>query len=348
MAEEMVSGESGVSRERVKSFIATHTDADGVGALANLIRILGIESYERRYIEPDELYSTMRSLVRDVRSGRVENIYILDLAPNRGDIERLAELIKSYKDFGARIFWYDHHVWDDKWFSILRESGAEIYHDRSTCATGVVRRFLGSTDLFTIDLEKTICSIDLWLFSDPRSPWIARLVSYRRDDSWRDLLVSMFIRARDVDEVIEWGARYVEESIDRELREYDYYVRKSIILPVDSISIVYALKKSSSIIGVSILAHYLLSYYDSDIAVIIRPNGSISFRSREYNVREIAAVLGGGGHPRASGARVYLSILDKILLRLGFEKIVIIKIARIIERVIRDLMARNINLRIQI
>ena len=64
----------------------------------------------------------------------------------------------------------------------------------------------------------------------------------------------------------------------------------------------------------------MLSRLGLDIAAIINPDYcSISFRSRNFDVQKLAAELGGGGHPRASG-----SPLNKVLcflLRVGIVKL---------------------------
>lgn len=69
--------------------------------------------------------------------------------------------------------------------------------------------------------------------------------------------------------------------------------------------------------------------YNSDIAVIIRGNGAISLRSRSVNVQRVASMLGGGGHPRASGAKINLPLWIKLVSRL-YPKIVSWHVARVV------------------
>ena len=61
-----------------------------------------------------------------------------------------------------------------------------------------------------------------------------------------------------------------------------------------------------------------------EVAVSIFENGNnsfkISFRSKDVNVNEIAGVFGGGGHVKASGAKIngfYEDVLDKLVFTVG-------------------------------
>ncbi|MEM4798718.1 MAG: DHHA1 domain-containing protein [Sulfolobales archaeon] len=318
-----------------EDIIITHRDADGVGALVNLMRLGDLENPRVLYVNPEDL-GRIINFIRRKLSGRIKRIFIMDLAPNKDSIEYIVQEINILKRSNIKIFWMDHHVWDSAWFDLLRRSGVEVYHDPNTCATGVVRAFFNSQDLFTIDLERVICSIDLWKFEDPRAPWFMRIISYEDRDEWRNRIAEILIKADRVEDLIEWGRAYVEKTIDRELREYNQYAKKSIIRNVNGIKIVVVVKKSSSAAGVSSLAHYLLSLYDAEIVAVLRSNGSISFRSKNYNVREIAKALGGGGHVKAAGARIRISFIDRILLSIGLEKPLLLKTLKILESLVKN------------
>jgi oligoribonuclease NrnB/cAMP/cGMP phosphodiesterase (DHH superfamily) len=311
-----------------KNIIVTHVDADGIGSLVNIVRLTKIREYTAYYVNPEDLYNKLYEIARDIKD--VSRIFISDLAPNRDKIKDLVMILKDLSEKDVEIFWFDHHIWDPMWIEEIKNVVAKLYLDTSTCATGVVKNALDPKDDFANELEKIICSIDLWRFDDPRSPWFTRIVSYKNTDDWRNLVASKLLETYDPYKFIEWGRRFVEESIDEELSEYDKYLRKSQTYKVSDITVVGIVKRERSKIGTSQLAHYLLSAKNADIAVLIRMNGSISLRSREYNVREIAVKLGGGGHKLAAGGRVNLSLIDKMLMRIGLEKIVVKKILNII------------------
>ncbi len=312
-----------------ETIIITHVDADGIGSSALVIRSFGkreeyIQNINILYIQPDEVYRTLQRVAKEIISKSVKNhIYITDLAPNKDRINDIRDILKRLIREGKEVVWMDHHLWDDKWLDDLSSSGAKIIVDTSTCATGVVRKNLLPHDPFAIDLEKVICSIDLWKFDDPRASFFTRLVSYKNTNEWRRELINKLITADKVEEVIEWGMKYIMDLVDKELYEYNYYLKKYSIKELCGVKFVALVKEENSFIGTSQLGHYMLSITNSDVAVIIRRNGSVSFRSREYNVRDLAVELGGGGHRLAAGASIKLDPLAKILVKLGFRKILI-------------------------
>ena len=317
------------------SLIITHVDADGIGSSTLVAREILSRggSYRIIFTQPDRVYSYLAKLSKYVSSSSISSIYITDLAPNKNYVHSIADLVKRYSESNIKIYWLDHHIWDSELSNILSSSGAEVYVDTSTCATGVVRRFFSLEDEFSIDLEKVICSIDLWRFDDHRSAYFTRLVSYRDDDEWRNLLVNKLIELKSIDQLISWGMRFIIDLMDKELFEYSKYLEEAIQKTFCGIKFIVVLKSRNSSIGTSQLGHYLLSATHSDVAVIIRENGSISFRSREYNVRDLALHFGGGGHRLASGGAVELSLLEKFVIKLGLRKILINKVLNRIENI---------------
>jgi oligoribonuclease NrnB/cAMP/cGMP phosphodiesterase (DHH superfamily) len=263
----------------------------------------------------------------------IRSIYITDLAPNKNKIASVRENLEALIKQGVKVTWLDHHLWEEDWIRDLSNTGARIIVDTSTCATGVVRKNFLPNDPFANELEKVICSIDLWRFDDPRAPFFTRLVSYEDTDKWRRQITNKIITAERVDDIIKWGMRQISEAVDGELKEYNYYLSRYVIKEICGIKFVILVKKNKSFIGTSQLAHYMLSITNSDIAVIVRRNGSVSFRSREFNVRDLAVELGGGGHKLASGASVRLDLISKLLVKLGYERILIDKVVNALQKI---------------
>jgi len=54
---------------------------------------------------------------------------------------------------------------------------------------------------------------------------------------------------------------------------------------------------------------------------IIINDGKLSFRSRGVNVRDIALLLGGGGHLYASGAKIEIPFVTRLLGRISRKAI---------------------------
>ncbi len=294
-------------RSRV-TVVITHTDLDGVGGAASYLRLKDPDKYEVIFTEPEDLPDALEYAL-DKYNGYLESIAIIDLAPNSSTIDKIVIMLKrAVEEVNASVEWFDHHIWSDSWERAVRDVGVRLYRNTSTCATGVVINVLEGSDSVYSDLESAVCSADLWRFNDPRSPWLNRLISVGRSDTWRYIVLTKLIKASSIDEVLEWGRKYVIDLFDKELKLYEYYKNKSRVYVFGSVKVVAVVKRYREI-GTSQLAHYLITQRNSDIAVIIHRSGAISFRSSKCDVRAIAIKLGGGGHKPAAGAFIRLPLI---------------------------------------
>ncbi len=297
--------------------VVTHTDLDGISSAAVYIRLGSKnEKYKVVFVEPNELPEILEDLWEGYK-GSLKKLSIMDLAPNPGNIERIFVILKVFRDSGARIEWFDHHEWDEEAITKI-SSVAELRIDKSTCATGVVASSFEERDQYIASIVSAVCSLDLWRFHDPLSPWLARLSIYRRDDLWRSILLGMLVKSSTLEEVITWGRRYIERVVDRELSLYNYYRKRIRITNADGVRLASVVKKHREI-STSSLAHHILSISGGDIAVVINPSGPLSLRSRRCDVRVVALKLGGGGHRPAAGAFIKVPLLHRILYRFGLE-----------------------------
>jgi oligoribonuclease NrnB/cAMP/cGMP phosphodiesterase (DHH superfamily) len=74
-----------------------------------------------------------------------------------------------------------------------------------------------------------------------------------------------------------------------------------------------------------------MSRFGADVAVIVRSNGAASLRSRSVDVSVVARRLGGGGHPRAAGARIKLPLIVRLLAKL-YPKVASAYVAGVVAR----------------
>ena len=292
--------------------IVTHNDLDGVAAGAVYCRLRGCSSAEARvfFVEPDSLPSLLKDLAKWVGQG-VE-VSISDLGVNEDSVDRIARHIRVMVGRGARVLWFDHHVWEDDWVEKLREAGAELYVDRTTCAAGVVAKHLGGADEAVEELVAATCAADLWTWNHPLAGKLFRVVGrYRggRGYKWkRDLLEQM---ARG----ILWSDQLqeaLESYVDRELEGYNNALAHVKVMEVGGCRIAF-LARHRGPPNNSLLASYILSKTGADIAAITRGFRSLSLRSRTVDVRRIAVQLGGGGHPAAAGAPLRPSLVYRIV-----------------------------------
>ncbi|MCD6324474.1 MAG: hypothetical protein J7L55_05155, partial [Desulfurococcales archaeon] len=214
------------------------------------------------------------------------------------------------------VRWFDHHIWDSSWIEALRRAGAEVNVDTSTCAAGVVRKYFPVNAEGADDLVSATCSIDLWIFNDWRGNYLTRYVSLKEGGRWREEVARKLKDFKGTldDEVL----RAAEEVVDKELKVYTKVVREVGVLNHGGLKIAYYFKRDDEH-ATSYIGNLMLSRFNADVAVICRPK-SVSLRSRGFNVRELAKVLGGGGHPRASGAKLSSPVMLRLLAWLGFRK----------------------------
>ncbi|MEM1742205.1 MAG: DHHA1 domain-containing protein, partial [Desulfurococcaceae archaeon] len=98
----------------------------------------------------------------------------------------------------------------------------------------------------------------------------------------------------------------VIELFDKEINEYNNIEYNIELIDVNGLKIGFIL--NNEYIESSLLASYVLSKYSLDVAIVASIDGKLSIRSRKYNVRNLAYKLGGGGHIKASGAKVKIPI----------------------------------------
>lgn len=290
----------------VKIVVITHSDLDGIGATALYLRGKGLRPSEVLigFSKPHQIAEKLRRALKE----KPEAVAVIDLGLNKNVVDEVVDIIGSSNTV---VEWYDHHVWDKDWLRKLESINVKLYLDTSTCATGVVAKYLGLNDEFSLKLVGVVCAVDLWRWDNPLAPFMYRIGGWV--DEKQELLlrlIAFFASGRLWDSSFN---RIVEEHVNNELRNYKKVSRIVEVLDLPNCRIVLMAKSWRGPPHRSLLAQYLIARYDADIAVILRPWGGISLRSRTVDVRKIAVELGGGGHPKASGAPLPGSWIRKLI-----------------------------------
>ncbi len=289
--------------------VITHTDLDGLSSAALILKYIG--NVDRFYFaQPHQLYAVLNKVPNS------SQVFITDIGVNGPTLPKVIKQLERIISSGGSVKWFDHHVWDDEWIGKIKEVGVELYIDRSTCATGVVAKYLGLKGEDVETLVKATCSIDLWRFDHWLGNFLARYAGYKGGYEWKRYVVmklSSFSGELD-DEIKE----VVEKAVSRELKIFSKALEKAVLTKVGNVKLVAYFKGNEEHLT-SYIANVLLSRFQADIAVIIR-YGSVSFRSRTYNVRELAKALGGGGHPLAAGAPLKPPFYIRLLTLLGIRR----------------------------
>jgi len=315
--------------------VVTHNDLDGVASAAIYISLarkaLGPSAGdpEVHFAEPPALPNVLRS---GVAAAEGDTVAFMDLGMNGGLLQEIAARLSEMAKRGVRVEWYDHHVWEPDWAEAIREAGAQLFVDTSTCGAGVVFKYafpgVEREECHPLIVEAT-CAADLWRWDSELAPLFyraTRMPRGPRGDSFRRYLVAELSNCRLLsDELIERA----ERSFDRELEGYARVVREARLedLCGERVGIIY---RELDHPGISLSANYLISRAGLGLAVVVKPDGSVSFRSRKGVARKFALCFGGGGHPNASGGRVPLSAIERALALLPFvrKRLLLRRVAR--------------------
>lgn len=313
-------------------YIVTHNDLDGVASAA-IFRYLAMkafklsgESVQISFVEPVRLVNL---LTKSIKYERESHLAIMDLGMNEDMIHDLKKIFAKLAQLDINVEWYDHHVWRKEWIEELASIGVKLYIDTSVCAAGVVYRYalpaVEREDCHLLLIEDT-CSADLWRWDTALSPLLYRMTRMprgRSGDAFRRYLVEEFSECRIFsDSLIERA----ENNFDAELRGYERALAKTEVFTINQMK-VGMLYREMDHPGISLTANYLIGRLGLDLAIVIKPDGSISFRSKKGLAREYALCFGGGGHPNASGGKIELPIPLKLAAIVPTLKGKVLKIA---------------------
>lgn len=289
--------------------IVTHTDLDGVAAAAIVVGSVG-EADRLMFAQPHQLAAVFAKIPNGAE------VYVSDLGINQLILGKVAKQVRRIVGSGGAVRWFDHHRWEEEWVMRLREAGAEIYVDTGTCGTGVVAKYLPANAEWVKELVSAACSVDLWLFNDWRGNYLARYVGYGGTE-WKRMVVAKLVGFSGIDEEIEEVA---EEVVSRELETLTAAVTKAVVVSSGGgLRAVAYFKSRDDNHLTSFIASLLMNRFDVDVAIICR-KGSLSFRSRrDIDVSKAAKLIGGGGHPRAAGAKLDPPLWRLLLSLLGIR-----------------------------
>ncbi len=293
--------------------IFTHKDLDGIAGASLYLYCnnLEITNTDIVFIEPYQI----RKYLRNKHLSNADKIVLIDLGLNSDSYNALASI--DLRDIW--IEWYDHHVWEREWINGLSARGVKLFIDATTCASGVVAKTL-CNNAKAMEFADVVCDIDLWLFRRWESNFLYRYVEAEDSDFWRYKTLDTFLmtlRGTDLRWLIENIEKYVEDYVDRELDTLSKLCSKIYKVRINDIDIaIYT--KHHRIPGTSIIGNYVLNRCGGDIAIVLNEElKSISFRSIRCNVRDIAKMLGGGGHVHASGAHLNVNLFQKTLYKVS-------------------------------
>lgn len=308
-------------------YAIVHNDFDGTASAAVYARAVGSLPKTVFFTEPNKLHTLLRSL--ELRG--VYNIMIADLGINANTFNDIVKELRRLINQGAKIEWFDHHVWKDEWKEELKKIGVNLYHDTSTCGAGVIYKYKNPNDNFSRKLASADCSVDIWLHDDPMGEKLRRIVENNKDYSWKNELIKTFFNG------ILWNNAFdkiLEETMSKELEGYKKVMKSYRLLEINGYKVIIAVRWKGPP-DISYASQFLMTR--TGASVFVSANGkSISFRSREIDVRQFAVRLGGGGHPLAAGAQLKVPLLYKFLNKIGIKSPMLNWVTKVVQNVITD------------
>jgi len=300
----------------MKKLHISHTDLDGYGCQI-VTKDLGYDYDNLDYDEVDKIPEIIKNY---------NEVLITDLNLKE-------DIVKQLK---GNITIIDHHIWDYDY----SKYNINIIVDNSKCATKLTAEYF-KNESFIIDL---INVYDLWKkdnkyfeIANLLNQWFYEIISSEDfiNDNFKRIFLNKFFEIFEykVEQLLE---KYFEDYVVEELEIQKGMIFRNTILNFvknESKTNKYLLAKAQfddykkfvegeyCISNISsgifqILSSMLLDENPNMICINYerRPNkeltgfvNSISIRSRNNKAREIAKLLGGGGHPNAAGAEIDLT-----------------------------------------
>ncbi|MEG2289543.1 MAG: DHHA1 domain-containing protein [Clostridium sp.] len=293
---------------KIKLF--SHTDLDGVGC--NIVVKSTFENMnfsskvDCENLNYDTIDNTIENFIINEEYKDYDLIFVTDISVN----EDVAELIENTCKDKMRLL--DHHPTA---LHLNKYSWAIVDIERDnekTCSTTMIYDELGFEDDYLYGWVECIRKYDTWLWKEKYND----IKSKELNDLFFILGKEKFIaKALECikDEVrVE---RFIEKHralLDEKQKQIDEYVE-------NKNKTLMKINKGSVMLGVVFAEHYhselgnRLSETNQDCDLIMIINGNkVSLRTvrDDVNCGEIAKLLGGGGHPKASG----FMIKDNIML----------------------------------
>lgn len=231
-------------------------------------------------------------------------LYVCDLSPD--DLDSIKPYLVTIGQRSERIRWFDHHQWDPEVADGIRDLGVDLVVGDSdeVCTADVALEELSAEfPHHLVDLVAVTRDHDLWIREDDRSGDLADYARWVEPEEYIAI-----IREHGADlpaqaqAILDERRELKADRIDRAIRRASFHD-----IGGYTIGVTYGRCSQNEVAEG-------LRQQGSDAAVIVKPAGSASLRGTDAFQRchEVAALLDGGGHPKAAGCKppIYEDMLD--------------------------------------
>lgn len=302
---------------RIKLF--THTDLDGVSCAVVLKYIMSAAEVDVSYCDYNDINETVEKFINN-QAVEYDRVFITDISVNH----KVAALLNNLPSVSL----FDHHAtaeWLGKQYgwAVVRMK----YSDQDgepTCGTSLLYDYLLSInpDCGNVYLGQYVNFVrmwDTWKWAENESKFrmsehLSILCSLREHDTFVEGMIATLNQcADDVFQLCDYDMTSIFNEINRRDDYVDSISESAVVLSdcMRGYSFVCAFADEyTSIIGNRLLKNNPGCMYAAIISLQYR---TISFRTLSDNFNtavELAKPLGGGGHPKASGCPLPVSIRD--------------------------------------
>ena len=232
------------------------------------------------------------------------DLYVCDLSPDR--FEYVEAELAAAVEVAERVSWYDHHQWKDDVATAVRELGVDLVigDSETECSADVVHRSLEyDFDDRHTELAAVTRDHDLWLREDPRSDDLADFAYWSAPSVYVEVVREYGVT------LPSWAEAFLEERRVEKNALIDHAVARADMYEIGeyTVGVTYGRCSQNEVAEA-------MREQGADASVIVKPAGSVSIRGTDRFERchEVAALVNGGGHPKAAGCKpdIYDDMLD--------------------------------------
>jgi oligoribonuclease NrnB/cAMP/cGMP phosphodiesterase (DHH superfamily) len=232
------------------------------------------------------------------------DVFVCDLCPD--EFETVGAPLGALAKRAGSMRWFDHHQWDDDVAAEVRSMDVDLVVGDSDeeCSTDVALRSLDyEFPAYFAELAAVTRDHDLWLNEDDRSQDLADYAYWTSPEEYVTVVGAYGPDLPPaVTEYVEYRRVEKRELIERAVDRAEF----TAVGPW-TVGVTYGRCSQNEVADA-------LREQGADASVVVKPAGSASLRGSETFERchEVAALVNGGGHPKASGCKpdIYDDMLD--------------------------------------
>ena len=292
----------------MKYLLITHTDLDGISPVI-LLKLYN-QKFDFHSIEIFDIETFLKEKLKEDLS-IYEKIYITDLSLS----EKCHKIIDE-SDYKDKVFIFDHHS-----SHLFAREYKNVTIDIDECGTSVFYNYLekeyGKINNGVSEYVNHVKDIDIWTWEKNNNRDAVRLNNLFLLFGKELFIEQMYEKLIDSENFYfnKLELSFIE-SEEKRIKEYLILKEKEIYMInyLNKKAIVIYANKHKSELG----SHLATKYPNVDYVILINAAGGISFRTKKENIdlTEIAGIIGGGGHKKASGAKFPKEMQEKIILEL--------------------------------